>query len=256
MSEAVPQRQPLRGLLAQVLGAAATALLAWMLPRAFHGMWPLALTQGCAAALVSYVLNQPRWWLPMHLLFMPAVVVALTLHLPSELYLAAFILFALVFWGTVKGDVPLFLSSREVMLAVAEITDDARARRFADLGAGVGSVAAPLAQHFPLLMVEAWESAPLPWAITRWRGHQLPNLTVRRQSFWDADLSQYDVVFAFLSPQPMPALGEKVLREMRPGCLFISSSFPVPNWKPETVYQVEDRRGTRLYCYRIRENQS
>jgi hypothetical protein len=254
MPEGVVQRQGVLALLAQLCGVAAAGSLAWVMPQLFRDIWLLAIAQGVAAALASRTLQQPAWWWPMHLLFLPAVLTASTLRLPSELYLAAFILLMLVFWGTVKGDVPLFLSSPAVVEAVAEIVDDERARRFADLGAGVGSVAVPLAKHFPLLAVEAWERAPLPWLVTAFRGRSLPNLAVHRQSFWECDLAGYDVVFAFLSPAPMPELAEKVRREMRVGALFISSSFPVPGWVPEAELEIEDRRNTVLYCYRIKEN--
>ena len=254
MAEGTLQRQGVRALLAQLLGVGSAGLLAWAMPQLARDIWLLAIAQGVVAAMASRVLQQPAWWWPMHLLFLPAVLMASTLHLPSELYLAAFILLMLVFWGTVKGDVPLFLSSPAVVEAMAEIADDERARRFADLGAGVGSVAVPLAKHFPLLAVEAWERAPLPWAVTAFRGRNLLNLAVHRQSFWECNLAEYDVVFAFLSPAPMPELAEKVRREMRVGTLLVSSSFPVPGWAPETELEIEDRRKTVLYCYRIKEN--
>lgn len=250
------QRQPLRALLAQLVGLATAVLLAWGMPRLLRDPWLLAIVQGIAAALAARALHQPAWWPPMHLLFVPALLAATTLHLPSEIYLLVFVVLALVFWGTAHGDVPLFLSSRAVFEALVDITDDERARRFVDLGAGVGSVAVPLAQHYPLLAVEAWEKAPLPWAITAWRGRKLPNFSAPRRSLWECDLAQFDVVFAFLSPAPMPELGEKVRREMRPGSLFVSSSFPVPGWQPESAFELDDRRGTVLYCYRIKEKQA
>ena len=174
----------------------------------------------------------------------------LTLQLPSGLYLLVVLLLALVFWGTVKGDVPLFLSSTAVADAVAALVDKENAGAFADLGAGVGSVAVPLAQQ-RAMAVDAWESAPLPWLIAAWRCRTLSNASVKRASLWGCDLGRYDVVFAFLSPAVMAELGGKIRREMRPGSLFISSSFPIPAWQPESVVQIEDRRRTKLFCYRI-----
>jgi hypothetical protein len=224
--------------------------LAWVTPELFHGAWRLALVQGAAAALWSGVLRQPYWWVPIHLLFLPAAIAMLTLQLPSWLYLLIVLLLALIFWGTVKGDVPLFLSSSVVADALAAIVDRENAGAFTDLGAGVGSIAVPLAQNRTII-VDAWERAPLPWLITAWRCRKLPNVAVNRASLWGCDLAGYDVVFAFLSPAVMAELGEKVRREMRPGSLFISSSFPIPDWQPESVVQIEDRRRTKLFCYRV-----
>jgi hypothetical protein len=247
------QRQPVRALLAQLIGVAVAWMLARLLPSVFHGVWILAIAQGFAALVASRWLQQPRWWQPMHLAFLPAVLATTTLALPSELYLVGFAVLLLVFWGTAGGDVPLFLSSREVMLALAEIADNERVRRMVDLGAGVGSVVVPLAKHFPLLQVEAWERAPIPWAITALRSRRLSNLTLHRASFWQANFADYDMVFAFLSPAVMAEVGDKVQREMRAGTLFVSSSFPVPDWRPEMKVEIGDARETVLYCYRIKE---
>lgn len=244
-------RQPLRALAAQGLGLIVSLALAWGVPAVFSELWRLVLLQGIVAVLCSRALQQPPWWWPMHLLFLPALLGALALQLPSGIYLGVFLLLALVFWGTVQGDVPLFLSSPAVAAAVAELAEQERAGLCADLGAGVGSVVVPLAQRLPLVAIEAWERAPLPWAIAEWRCRKVPNVAVRRASFWSCHFARYDLVFAFLSPAVMPALGEKIRREMRPGSLFVSSSFPLPEWVPETVRNLDDRRGTRLYCYRI-----
>jgi hypothetical protein len=48
----------------------------------------------------------------------------------------------------------------------------------------------------------------------------------------------------------MPALWNKIQREMRPGSLFISNSFAVPGVEANRVIELADARQTRLYCYR------
>jgi hypothetical protein len=237
-------------LASQVLALMVVVTLAWLSPVLFHGAWLLALLQGATAALCSQILRQPYWWIVIHAFFLPTAIALLTLHLPSWVYLLAVLLLTLVFWGTVKGDVPLFLSSSAVADAIAVIVDQENACAFADLGAGVGSVAVPLAQQRPL-KVDAWEHAPLPWLITAWRCRKLPNTSVKRASLWECNLADYEVVFAFLSPFVMVELGEKIAHEMLPGSLFISSSFPIPDWEPESIVNIQDRRRTKLFCYRI-----
>lgn len=240
----------LKALTAQGLGLIAATLLLHL--AAVTGPVALVALQALAAAAFSRVLRQPAWWQAIHLLFAPAALGLLTLQLPSWIYLLAVLLLALVFWGTVKGDVPLFLSSSAVADSLQAIVDRENAASFVDLGAGIGSVAVPLATHRPGMAVEAWERAPIPWLIAAWRCRKLANASVYRNSLWECDLSRHDVVFAFLSPAPMPALGEKALREMRPGNLLVSSTFPVPGWEPEAIVQLEDRMQTRLYCYRTK----
>jgi hypothetical protein len=74
---------------------------------------------------------------------------------------------------------------------------------------------------------------------------------VRWGSLWACDLAAYDVVFAFLSPVPMPALWLKARREMRSGSLFISSSFAVPGQSPDREVTVDDLRQTRLMIWKM-----
>jgi hypothetical protein len=38
---------------------------------------------------------------------------------------------------------------------------------------------------------------------------------------------------------------------MRPGSLFVSNSFRVPDIEATTEIDVDDARGTRFYCYRL-----
>ena len=68
---------------------------------------------------------------------------------------------------------------------------------------------------------------------------------------WKADLSKYDVVYAFLSPELMPQLWEKVSQEMSTGSVFISNSFAVPDIEPTEVWELSDSRKTQLFIYAI-----
>jgi hypothetical protein len=63
-------------------------------------------------------------------------------------------------------------------------------------------------------------------------------------------LADYDLVYAFLSPVPMTEVWHKASTELRPGALLVSNSFPIEGVEPEQVIEVDDRRHTRLYCYR------
>lgn len=239
----------LRGIAAQLLGLLAAYLLTQLLN--WNSIWPFMTLQAVGAALLSQQLGQPRWWMLIHLLFLPTAVGLLALNIPPLIYLVTFAVMSIVFWGTIKGDVPLFLSSPAVAEALDSIIVREHASQLAELGAGIGSVALPLARRHPLLRIDAWEKAPLPWIILSWRARALSNLEARRSSFWNDHLNRYDIVFAFLSPLAMPALKKKAQKEMRPGTLLVSSSFPATEWEPEEVCKLGNARNTHLYCYRI-----
>ena len=240
----------LRAFICQVFALALTFGFAYWLP-ILHSPVAFLFTQSGLAVGCSLLFRQPYWWIPIHLLFLPCAFVLLTLALPSWLYFVVVVLMTLIFWGTIRGDVPLFLSSPEVAQALIILLQQERASTFADLGSGVGSIAIPVAKQLTDIRVTAWERAPLPWLLSVWRGRRLTNFIALRRNFFATDFIYYDVVFAFLSPAAMPEVSKKIKREMRSGTLFISSSFPAPNWSPESVKQIKDRRNTTLFCYRI-----
>ena len=238
---------------AQLSGLMLVIMLVWLSPTLFHGTARLLILQAAAAAACSHLLSQPTWWIPIHLMFLPTAITLLALQLPPWIYLVITLLLILVFWSTVKGDVPLFLSSQTVADEVISLVERENAKRFAELGSGTGTVVVPMAKRRPMTAIDAYEHAPLPWLISRWHCRKQTNVNSLCVSFWKGNLANYDVVFAFLSPAVMPKLGEKIRREMRPGSLFVSSSFPIPDWQPATVINIDDRRKTPLFCYRIEQ---
>ena len=245
-----------KALLAQLLGLIIAISLNPLLPMTFSGLVTFLILQSSGAMLGSKLLRQPTWWLAIHLLFLPATLALHSLQLSAHWYLLILIVLTLVFWGTIKGDVPLFLSSTAVVDAVSQLITQESAQHFAELGAGIGTVTVPLAKQHPQLNINAWERAPLPWAINVCRSRHYAHSHCYRSNLWNCDFSQYDVIFAFLSPAVMPELGAKLRSVMRPGSLLISSSFAIPDWKPETIKPLNDIAKTQLFCYRIVDSAS
>jgi len=244
----------LKALLAQLLGVAGALALA----RAgfVGGLWPLVATQAVIATGSAWVLHSARWWLPIHLGFLPAVVLAhgLTrqLGLHPAWYLAAFILLLLIYWTSFRTQVPLYLSNRATAQAVGHLLPS-RPARMLDIGAGTGSLLRPLARARPDCHFTGIELAPAPWLLGRLLAAGASNIDWRRNDLFAPSWADYDVVYAFLSPVPMPAVWAKAQAEMKPGSLLVSNSFAVPGIDPEQRIEVTDRRGTQLYLYRIGE---
>ena len=109
----------------------------------------------------------------------------------------------------------------------------------------------PLARSLPGWSFAGVENAPLTWLAGRLRSLGQGNLAWRWGDLWHADLAGYGVVYAFLSPAPMAALWDKVRAEMRPGTLFISNSFAVPDAAPGRVVEIPGTPPRRLYLYEI-----
>lgn len=216
------------------------------------GPGPAALAgQGLCAALLGVRLGLARWWLPLNLLFPSAVAAGLALRLPPLACLAAFLLLALTFWSSYRTQVPFFLSNRRAREALAQLLPRESGFRFVDLGAGCGGVVRELARRRPDGDFTGVELAPLPYWIGRLRGRPGASRSeLRRGDFWALDLGSYDVVYAYLSPAAMPRLWEKARREMRPGSLLVSNSFPVPGATADVRVSL-DERGRALHAWRM-----
>lgn len=213
-----------------------------------------ALLCGLLAMTFSRLIGLAGWWLPIQLLFIPALVFVLALDIPPDYFLAAFLVLLAVYWSTFRTQVPLYLSSDKVWRALeAFLPQHGTNFRFIDLGSGLGGVLTHLASVRPDGHYVGVESAPLPflWSWLRIRLGGLRNCEVHWGSLWNCDLSRYDVVFAYLSPVPMERLWRKARAEMRPGSVFISSTFAVPEQTPHETVQVDDLHRATLLVWRM-----
>ncbi|MDR0234184.1 MAG: class I SAM-dependent methyltransferase [Zoogloeaceae bacterium] len=218
--------------------------------------WGLnSLAIGLIAFLLARRFRSPLWWQVIHLAFAPALYLALAWQQATEIspfwFLAAFLLTWLIFRGAASGRVPLYLSNEGAARQLAALLP--QNARLLDAGAGVGSLLLPLARLRPDLALRGVENAPLPWLIGKTRAlrHDPIKLDWRWGDFWSHSFAPYEAVYCFLSPAPMPELWEKARREMKPGRLFISKAFPVPDTACEILTEDPATDVDTLYLYRI-----
>ena len=215
-------------------------------------LWQLALAQGAIAAVLSYLWRQPAWWPPLHLGFLPAILLARQLNLPAGVYLMAFLLLVLFFWSTFLTRVPLYLSDRKAWQAVTPLLPDTKSFSFIDLGSGLGDVVFYLEPRYPQGRFFGTEIAPAPWLISCLRAwFRRSRVRFIRRDYATLDLADFDVVFAFLSPAAMPTLWQQAQAQMRSGSLFISLSFAVNTRQPDHVMTLAKGARHTLYAWRM-----
>lgn len=123
------------------------------------------------------------------------------------------------------------------------------------MGCGLGGNVVFMSQLVNVERADGVETAPIPYLIAKLFA-LLRGGDVYMMDLWKSQLAYYDVVYAFLSPEPMPKLWQKVVDEMRPDAIFVSNSFAVPDIEPSEVWELDDRRKTKLYLYRMQDFQS
>jgi len=239
-----------RAVWAQLAGLLVAVLITGLWPT-LPG-WVVATLHGLCAAALAVWWRLPRWWWWISLGFAPMAwagqAVSQGLGLPSWVWLLAFTVVFLVFWRTDASRVPLYMTNNRSAEAVVALLGPAPGS-FIDLGCGDGRLLRHLARARPDWQFVGFEHAPLTWAWARLLGLRLPNLQVRFGSFWEHPLTPYDVVYAFLSPVPMPRLWDKACGQLRPGARLVSNSFDIPGVTPSQCVDVEDARQTRLLVY-------
>lgn len=216
------------------------------------GLLPLAAlpwAEGACAALAGALAGLPRWWLPINALFFPALYALLTLRVEPNFYLAALCALLLCNVSAWRSRVPLFLSSHRAAAVVSTLLPRGGSFRLLDLGCGTGSLIADLARVRPDGRYTGIELAPLPYLLSRLRAGRRRGTRILWGDFWDHDLSSYDVVYAYLSPEPMARLWQKARAEMRPGSRFISNDFAVPGVAPSQTIRVGDRMRSTIHVW-------
>ena len=119
-----------------------------------------------------------------------------------------------------------------------------------ELGAGFGTLAFALADHYPDHTVIAIEVSPIPWAwMVAIQGlHPRKNLKIIRGDFFKESLEDAKLIVCYLYPGAMQKLKEKIDRECQKAKL-ISHTFAFPTKTPTQVIYAHDLYHTPIYIY-------
>jgi hypothetical protein len=241
-----------------LLGQLSSLVVTWLFLVAANnlGGWHLSMLtaawlQGLLAALFGHLFGLSRWWLPINLGFVPGLVLLQDHSLPPWLLLVGFLILLMLNWNALTERVPLYLTGSAAEHQLAErLKALPGGFSFIDLGSGLGGTLLRLARAYPSASFVGVETAPLTFALCWLRCLFQRNCQVRLRSIWRESLGDYDVVYCFLSPAPMPALWQKARQEMRPGALLISNSFEVPGVEAQEILPIDDWRHSRLLIWR------
>jgi hypothetical protein len=246
------QRWPpiLRALLAQAAAFGLLLLLTRIPLLANHlGPWGWTILDAVLAVVLTGVLMLPWWWLPIAGLFPILLVTAAGTAVPGWIWGVALGLLLALFGGGVASRVPLYLSGRRVSAALVDLLPRRAGARAIDLGCGLAGPVLVLAKARPDAEVSGIEASPLSWLVARLRCLGRRNARIAFGSIWSADLSDQDLVFAFLSPAPMPRLWEKARAELKPGAFLVSRAFAIPGIEPKRVITLGSGPNDVLYLY-------
>jgi len=103
-----------------------------------------------------------------------------------------------------------------------------------DLGAGNGRVLVIAAKEFGARAVGI-EAGPVQCVQARMNARfnrVRSQVRVKRGNFFKSDLSEADVVFAYLTSNYVPRLEAQLVKQLKPDARVVTISFDFPNWEP------------------------
>jgi SAM-dependent methyltransferase len=226
--------------------------LAWVI-RQDEGLY-LALTAAALAMAVSLIVSEPLWRAPMQALFALALYSGRQVsNISPEMWLIPLLLMVPFFGAGVFGRIraPLYLTDTRAREALLEAIPSDLTGRCLDVGAGFGRFIRLLARDRPGLQFDGVENAPLTWLLGALFCRPLKNAHLIYGDFWRMSLTPYTVVYAFLSPEAMPALWHKIKAEMNRGSVLIVHAFAIPHATPEASFRYGPAPSQVIYRYRI-----
>jgi hypothetical protein len=237
----------LLALLLLFLSALVTTQIAGNFPVAPAPLWWVVM--GLLAAAGGILFGLPRWWLPFQLTAPSAFALLLT-GLPPWVSLVIVIVLLLLYGGGVVTRVPLYLSNTAACAELAILLKDVPAPIAIDLGAGFGGPMRYLGRALPHGRFCSVEASPATWLVAWMLAITQRNVAVRWGDLWASPLADCDLVYVFLSPQPMPRLWDHFRAQAKNGALLVSNTFPIPGVEPLVVLPLPGRADARLFVYR------
>lgn len=140
-------------------------------------------------------------------------------------------------------------SLRGLKLVLAEYGKDNL--RFYDLGSGNGKVTSFVANNFPRAVCTGVERNVGALLKAKMRNVFAKNkISYKYEDLFTTDLGNADVVYAYLFPQIVHRLENKLEKELRPGSLVILNTFPLKHKLPEKIIPQAKGKLGGLYVYK------
>ncbi|MCB0318627.1 MAG: class I SAM-dependent methyltransferase [Bdellovibrionales bacterium] len=202
------------------------------------------------AFFIARLLGASLPWLILNLILPLGILLFTGATIPNWI-IGTFLCFVLlVYIPTFFTRVPFFATDKEVYEKVLKNLPDNNGLKFFDLGCGFGGLLFFLASQRPNQKFYGIELSPLCWLYTKIQSLicRNKNVEIYFGNFWDLSFSNFDIIYTFLAPPPMPKVWEKIRTDSGPKTL-ISFSFEVPNLRPSKTINLSSKKS--LYFYQV-----
>jgi SAM-dependent methyltransferase len=171
--------------------------------------------------------------------FLTIVTVFISL-LTTAIILCTYVIGNKYLFRRVLHGAPFVKSSDEAIKTMLEFSKVCENKKVLDLGSGDGRIVKTFAERG--VEVIGYEIDPVLVLFSKLKTRNLSNVCIKWANFWTADFSKYEVIIIFGIGYIMGKLERRLLNEVKPGTVVITSLFPLPN-----VKYVDERNGVYLY---------
>lgn len=158
-----------------------------------------------------------------------------------------------IIYSTVKLGISPMPSSNKAYNTMMKLAEETGTGTIVDLGSGWGNFVIPMAKKYPQRQIIGYELSLLPWLFSSFLKKllRLKNLTLHRQDFYNADLSNTSVLVCYLFPEAMNKIKQKLLSDQHKIDFIISNNFALPSSKPYKVMKLNDFYHSPIYLYKL-----
>ena len=138
-----------------------------------------------------------------------------------------------------KFRAPLVPTSRKIAKKMVEIAEISSKKRVVDLGCGIGTILFVAEQIAPKNNFSGFEVLrPAVWFSRARAKLARSKIQFHCKDFFEADLSNSDVIFCYLWPSVMNRFYEKIYEKLKPGTKIVSHAFKIPKLEPIKIERV------------------
>ncbi|HPN54628.1 MAG TPA: methyltransferase [Candidatus Moranbacteria bacterium] len=141
-------------------------------------------------------------------------------------------------------------SENDAIRKVLENVDFEKASIFYDLGSGNGKLISQIANQYPHLKCTGIEYNVSSFCLSKIRNIFLKQkVDYKRKDFFKIDISDADIIYAYLFPGIMKSLENKFNQELKAGTLVVSTAFPIRSKEPKMIVRGEAGKLNTIYIY-------
>ena len=128
--------------------------------------------------------------------------------------------------------IPYFKTSRYRVAAMVELSEIKVGERVADLGSGDGRISIAFGKKGAIVTGYELDDRLIDESQKEIQNQKLEkNVIIKKEDFWNTDLSSYDVIVVYPMPDIMAPLEKKLLEELKDGARVLSNFYTFPKWK-------------------------